>query len=77
MIVGFSGKLCTFYDRTPSNNQQAGETMNCACNGKAYLKAVLVLIVFMIFFACTPRYTQEQVSESQVIKYGVRIFSFP
>ena len=50
--------------------------MNRACNGKAYLKAILALIAFMIFFACTPRYTQEQVSESQVIKYGPGFFLF-
>jgi hypothetical protein len=50
--------------------------MNRACNGKAYLKAILALIVFMIFFACTPRYTQERVSESQVIKYGPGFFLF-
>ena len=51
--------------------------MNCAYNGKAYLKAVTALIIcFTIFFACTPRYTQEQVSESQVIKYGPGFFLF-
>lgn len=50
--------------------------MNCARNGKAYLKAILALIVFMIFFACTPRYTQEQVSKSQEIKYGPEFFLF-
>jgi len=50
--------------------------MDCARNGKAYLKAILALIVFFIFFACTPRFTQEQVSESQVIKYGPGFFLF-
>jgi len=50
--------------------------MNCARNGKAYLKAILALIFFIIFFACTPRYTQQKVSESQAIKYGPGFFLF-
>jgi len=50
--------------------------MNCDSTGKVCLKAVLALIVFMIFFACTARYTQERVSESQVIEYGPGFFLF-
>ena len=66
----------TFFNLTSPNNQEVEEMMNCAYNGKAYLKVILALIAFMIFFSCTPRYTQEQVSESQVIKYGPGIFLF-
>ena len=50
--------------------------MNCAYNGKVLLKAIFTSMVFVVLFACAPRYTQERVSESQVIKYGPGFFLF-
>ena len=49
--------------------------MVCTYN-RTFLKAILAFIVLIIFFACTPRYTQEQVSQSQAIKNGPGFFLF-
>jgi hypothetical protein len=50
--------------------------MDSAYYGKAFFSAIFALILLISFLSCTPRYTQEQVSESQVIKYGPGFFLF-
>jgi hypothetical protein len=45
-------------------------------NNPTFLKALLTFILFTTLFACTPKYTQQQVSESQAIKSGPGFFLF-
>lgn len=53
-----------------------GKTIDRTYYCKAIFMTISVLIILTSFLACTPRYTQKQVSESQAIKYGPGFFLF-
>ena len=44
--------------------------------GKIFLSVIVALIAIINLLSCTPRYTQKEVSESQVIKYGPGSFLY-
>ena len=50
--------------------------MNRDGSEKTYLKAIAVVTLLGILFSCAPRYTREQVVESQVVHYGPGFFLF-
>ena len=54
------------------------KTINRVCYGygKALFTAIIVIIPIISILSCTPRYTQKQVSESQIINYGPGFFLF-
>jgi len=53
-----------------------GKMMDRTYYGKALFMAIIAIIPILSFLSCTPRYTQKQVSESQVIKYGPGFFLY-
>jgi hypothetical protein len=50
--------------------------MDRTYNGKIPFAVIIAIISIINFLSCTPRYTQKQVSESQVIKYGAGFFLY-
>jgi hypothetical protein len=53
-----------------------GKTTNCTYYGKALFAAIILIIPIISLLSCTPRYTQKQVSESQIINYGPGFFLY-
>lgn len=50
--------------------------MRYTYNSKASFLVIFLLIMLISFLSCTPRYTKNQISESQVIKYGPGFFLY-
>lgn len=53
-----------------------GKTVDRKYYGKNLLSVIIAIISILSFLSCTPKYTQKQVSESQVVKYGSGFFLF-
>lgn len=53
-----------------------GKTTNHTYYGKGLFAAIILIIPIMSLLSCTPRYTQNQVSESQIINYGPGFFLY-
>jgi hypothetical protein len=53
-----------------------GKTINRTYYGKTLFTAIIVIIPIISILSCTPRYTQKQVSENQIINYGPGFFLY-
>lgn len=50
--------------------------MNRTYSGKALFAATILITAITSLLSCTPRYTQKQVSESQILNYGPGFFLY-